>query len=95
MAEQPRHVSNYTGEDIESAISKALPLDSFEYQSDEVIDGISLHVLWKVNPLTNTTYGIAVHPNTGEILKVKSVNGTFSYTKYTDVSIESETLIFN
>jgi hypothetical protein len=95
MADQPRHISSYTGTDVENAITKALQLDSFESQSSEVIDGINFHILWKVAPTTsNTVYGLAIHPQTGELLKVKSANNAISFTNYSTISfnVDGETL---
>jgi hypothetical protein len=42
---QAKFTSAYTGQQVESAIRKALPLDSFEHVSDEVINGKVFHVL--------------------------------------------------
>ena len=44
---EAKFTSAYTGQQVESAIKKALPLDSFEHVSDEVIDGVCSQVLSK------------------------------------------------
>lgn len=41
----PRFTSAYTGQEVESAISRALPLDDFAVATDEVISGVVFHVL--------------------------------------------------
>ena len=75
----PKFTSAYTGQDVESAITKALQLDAFEYQSTETIDEQTFHVLWKVKPTsTNKVNGIAVHPTTGELVNIISNEGTLS-----------------
>lgn len=79
----PKFTSVYTGQDIESAIAKALQLDTFEYQSDELIDGLTFHVLWKVKPTTtNKANGIAVHPTSGKLFNVESTEGVISVQSY-------------
>lgn len=42
---EAKFTSAYTGQQVESAIKKALPLDSFEHVSDEVINGVVFHIL--------------------------------------------------
>jgi hypothetical protein len=42
---EAKFTSAYTGQQVESAIRKALPLDSFEHASDEVINGTVFHIL--------------------------------------------------
>jgi hypothetical protein len=79
----PKYVSRYTGQDVESAITKALQLDNFEHQSDEIINGSTYHVLWKVKPTTtNQVNGVAVHPKTGKLIDVMSINGVISSYEY-------------
>lgn len=79
----PRYESIYTGQQVETAIGRALPLDDFALATDEIISGVVYHVLWKVAPTNaNTVSGIAVHPNTGKWYSVTSVNGTKSINKY-------------
>ena len=79
----PKFTSAYTGQDIESAIAKALQLDTFEYQSDELIDGQTCHVLWKVKPTsTNKVNGITIHPASGKLLNVESAEGVISIQSY-------------
>lgn len=79
----PKFTSVHTGQDIESAIAKALQLDTFEYQSDELIDGLTFHVLWKVRPTAkNKVNGIAVHPVSGKVFNVESAEGVISVQNY-------------
>ena len=78
-----KFTSAFTGQQVESAIKKALPLDSFEHSSDEVIDGKVFHVLWKVTPNTsNLVSGITIHPENGHIYEVVSANGTLTLYRY-------------
>jgi hypothetical protein len=92
----PSFVSQHTGADVEAAITKALQLDSFEYQSIVNIDSFAIHVLWKKQPTTtNTVYGLAVHPETGELLQVKSVNNTVTMLNYSAATTSGDTLILN
>ena len=73
----PRYTSTYTGQQVEATIAKALPLDTFELATDELIGGLVYHVLWKNRPTaSNTVNGFTVHPTTGELYSVKSVNNT-------------------
>lgn len=85
-----KFTSSYTGQTIESAIAKALQLDTFVYNSDETIDDITFHILWKTEPTaTNTVYGIAIHP-TGKMYNIVSTNGTrtvYSYISENDLNI--------
>ena len=77
MAEQPKYTSTYTGQQVEAAIARALPLDTFELATDEAIGNLVYHVLWKKRPTnSNEVNGFTVHPTTGELYSVKSVNGT-------------------
>ena len=79
----PKFTSAYTGQDVESAITKALQLDTFEYQSNEVIDGQTFHILWKVKPTnTNQANGIAIHPTSGKMFDIISINGVLSAHVY-------------
>lgn len=41
----PKYTSTYTGQQVEQAIAKALPLDTFEVATDETIGGLVYHVL--------------------------------------------------
>lgn len=80
---EAKFTSAFTGQQVESAIKKALPLDSFEHSSDEVIDGKVFHVLWKVTPNTsNLVSGITIHPETGRMCEVVSTNGTLALYRY-------------
>lgn len=80
---QAKFTSAYTGQQVESAIKKALPLESFEHVSDEVIDGKVFHILWKVAPTTtNQVGGFTVHPETGRICEVYSDQKVFSLNRY-------------
>ena len=79
---EAKFTSAYTGQQVESAIKKALPLDSFEHVSDEVIDGVVFHILWKVTPTaTNQVSGFTIHPLTGRMYEVYS-NKVFSLNSY-------------
>lgn len=72
----PRYTSTYTGQQVESAITKALQIDDFEYVADEIINGTIYHVLWKVRPtVSNTVSGFTVDPTTGDICQTVSVDG--------------------
>jgi hypothetical protein len=80
---QAKFTSAYTGQQVESAIKKALPLESFEHVSDEVINGKVFHVLWKITPTTsNQVSGFTVHPETGRICEVFSNQKVFSLNRY-------------
>lgn len=80
---EAKFTSAYTGQQVESAIRKALPLDSFEYVSDEVINGTTFHILWKVAPTTtNQVSGFTIHPSTGRMYEVYSDNKVFSLNGY-------------
>ena len=80
---EAKFTSAYTGQQVESAIKKALPLDSFEHVSDEVIDGTTFHILWKVAPTTtNQVSGFTIHPSTGRMYEVYSNNKVFSLNGY-------------
>lgn len=89
----PKFTSIYTGQTVESAIAKALQLDTFEHISDEVINGTVFHVLWKTKPTaTNQVSGVAVHPS-GRVYDITSVNGVLSaygYISESDVISTSE-----
>ena len=77
MAVDPKYTSTYTGQQIEAAIAKALPLDTFAGATDDTISSVTYHILWKVMPTaSNTVKGITIDPSTGALLEVKSVNGT-------------------
>lgn len=79
----PRYESVYTGQQVESAIAKALQLDDFAHVSDEIIGSSVYHVLWKVKPTSsNSVTGFTVDPNDGKILQVFSVNGTLTVYSY-------------
>ena len=45
MAVEPKYESIYTGQEVEAAIARALPLDTFEVATDEAIGGLVYHVL--------------------------------------------------
>lgn len=80
---QAKFTSAYTGQQVESAIKKALPLESFEHTSDEVIDGKVFHVLWKITPTaSNQVSGFTVHPMTGRICEVFSNQKVCSLNRY-------------
>jgi len=82
MAEQPKYTSIYTGQQVEEAIAKALPLDTFEVATDETVGGVVYHVLWKKRPTSsNTVNGFTVHPTTGELYSIKSVNNVKTVAK--------------
>lgn len=80
---QAKFTSAYTGQQVESAIKKALPLESFEHVSDEYIDGFLLHILWKVTPTAgNQASGFTIHPETGRLCEVFSDLNVKSLHKY-------------
>ncbi len=77
----PIYQASYTGQQVEDAIRKALPLEDFSYVSDEIVNGKKFHVLWKVAPtVTNTVSGISIHPDNGQICEVISEAGSGSAT---------------
>lgn len=79
----PKFTSSYTGQNIENAIARALQLDTFEYQNTEVINEQAFHVLWKVKPTNeNQVNGIAIHPVSGKLVNVISINGSISTCGY-------------
>jgi len=94
MPENPSFVSTYSGQQIEEAIRKALPLDTFELDTDELVGGKVYHVLWKKRPTAaNTVYGFTVHPDTGELYEVCSAEGVITIGRYiseSDLISESE-----
>lgn len=78
-----KFTSAYTGREVESAIKKALPLESFEHSSDEVINGKVFHVLWKVKPTTvNYVSGFSINPENGRLVEVYSAAGDLSTNRY-------------
>jgi hypothetical protein len=80
---QAKFTSAYTGQQVESAIKKALPLESFAHASDEVINGKVFHILWKVTPTTsNQVSGFTVHPETGKLCEVYSNNKVYTLHSY-------------
>ena len=80
---EAKFTSAYTGQQVEKKKKKALPLDSFEHVSDEVIDGVVFHILWKVTPTTtNQVSGFTIHPSTGRMYEVYSNNKVFSLNSY-------------
>lgn len=90
----PRYESVYTGQQVESAIAKALQLDDFEHVSDEIINSKVYHILWKVTPTNaNTVTGFTVDPVDGRVLQVISVNGAktiYNYISENDTITSSE-----
>lgn len=93
---ETRYTSIYTGQQVESAITKALSLKTFEFKqiSDEVIGGIVFHVLWLDIPTENNQVkGFTIHPNTGRLYEVYSNAKTYtihSYLTDTDVITTSD-----
>lgn len=80
---QAKFTSAFTGQQVESAIRKALPLESFEHISDESINGKVFHILWKVTPTaSNQVSGFTVHPETGRICEVFSNNKVYTLNCY-------------
>lgn len=80
---QAKFTSAYTGQQVESAIKKALPLESFEHVSDEAIGGKVFHILWKITPTTsNQVSGFTIHPETGRICEVFSDQKVYSINQY-------------
>lgn len=80
---QAKFTSAYTGQQVESAIKKALPLESFEHVSDEAIGGKVFHILWKITPTTsNQVSGFTIHPETGRICEVFSNQKVYSINQY-------------
>ena len=76
------YTSTHTGQNLDDAIERALPLDTFAYYEDKAVSGVTYHILWKVQPTnSNTVYGIAVHPTNGKLYTAKSTNGTVTVTE--------------
>lgn len=85
MAVEPKYESIYTGQEVEAAIARALPLDTFEVATDEAIGGLVYHVLWKVRPTNaNTVHGFTIHPSTGELYSATSTNGVKAVARVLD-----------
>ena len=82
MAVDPKYTSTYTGQQVEAAIARALPLDTFAIATDTTISSVTYHILWKVAPTaSNTVFGITIHPTTGALYEVKSANNQLSLRK--------------
>ena len=45
MAVDPKYTSTYTGQQVEAAIARALPLDTFATATDTTISGVTYHIL--------------------------------------------------
>ena len=73
------YTSTHTGSQLDDAIERALPLDTFAEGGLKTVGGVTYHILWKNAPTaSNTVYGIAVHPSNGKLYIAKSVNNTVS-----------------
>ena len=80
---EPKYTIRYTGTQVESAIAKALPLETFEHTSDEVIEGQVYHILWKIKPTAdNQVSGFTIHPITGKLYEVYSNKLNYSLNGY-------------
>lgn len=82
---EAKFTSVFTGQQVESAIKKALALKTFEFEhvSDELIGTTVYHVLWLTTPTdTNQVKGFTICPTTGRIYEVFSNCRQFSITRY-------------
>ena len=82
---EAKFTSAFTGQQVESAIKKALELTTFEFEhsSDELISGTIYHVLWITTPTdVNQVKGFTICPNTGRIYEVFSNCKQLSVTRY-------------
>lgn len=82
---EAKFTSAFTGQQVESAIKKALALNTFEFEhsSDELIGGTVYHVLWLTTPTeTNQVKGFTICPKTGRIYEVFSNSKQLSVTRY-------------
>lgn len=96
----PTYTIKYTGAQVESAITKALPLETFAHVSDEVINGTVYHILWKVKPTaTNQVSGFTINPSTGRLCEVYSDKLVYSLNGYLTerdlISIDELNELFN
>ena len=97
-----KFTSVYTGQQVESAIRRALSLKTFEFEhiSDELIGGTVYHILWKNTPTeTNQASGFTIHPTTGVLCEVISINKVYAIHKYLTeddtISTSEIDLLFN
>jgi hypothetical protein len=82
---EAKFTSVFTGQQVESAIKKALTLNTFEFEhvSDELINGTVFHILWLNTPTEdNQAKGFTMCPTTGRIYEVFSNCKQFSITRY-------------
>lgn len=82
---EAKFTSVFTGQQVESAIKKALMLKTFEFEhaSDELIGNTVYHVLWLETPTTtNQVKGFTMCPITGRIYEVYSNCKQYSITRY-------------
>lgn len=82
---EAKFTSVFTGQQVESAIRKALALKTFEFEhiSDELINGTVFHVLWITTPTdTNRVKGFTIHPSTGRLYEVYSNSKQYSIVSY-------------
>lgn len=89
-----------TSAEINSAVGKALKLDDIEYTSTEGVDGTAYYIIWKVKPTaTNTVKGFAMHPTTGELVIINSVNNvktaSFLLTSSDNITTDEVEDLFN
>ena len=82
---EAKFTSVFTGQQVESAIRKALSLNTFEFEhaSDEIIGGVVFHVFWLTAPTdTNQVKGFAIHPSNGKLYEVYSNAKQYSVVSY-------------
>lgn len=82
---EAKYNSVFTGQQVESAIRKALSLNTFEFEhiSDELISGIVFKVYWITTPTdTNQVKGFAMHPTTGKLYEIYSNAKQYSAHSY-------------
>ena len=80
-----KFTSIYSGQQIESAIKKALALNTFEFEyiSDVLINGVVFHTYWINTPTEdNQVKGFSMHPTTGKLYEIYSNCRQYSATSY-------------
>jgi hypothetical protein len=99
---QPTYSVPYTGDQVKNALGKILGLKTFEFttETDEVLNGQTFHVFWKIAPaLSNEVVGVTIHPESGQLCEVISAAGSNKATSVkplgtSSATVEGDTLIF-
>jgi hypothetical protein len=101
LMSQPTYTLGYTGDQVKNALGKIVGLKTFEFttETDEVLDGQTYHVFWKIAPTTsNEVVGFTIHPESGQLCEVISAAGSNTATSVkpfaTNATVEDDTLIF-